>query len=83
MSIGRRKNGAFKFLLDRISQKIQGWKQKSISKGGKLVLLKNAAQTIPNFWMNLFKIPAEICIGIQRQRQMNAFWWGEVQMVEG
>lgn len=79
MSMGRRKNAAFKFLLDRVSQKIQAWKHKSISKGGKLVLLKNAAQTIPNFRMNLFKIPAEICSGIQRQ--MNAFWWGEMQMV--
>lgn len=80
MLIGRRKNNAFKFLLDRVSLKIQGWKQKSISRGGKLVLLKTAAQTIPNFWMNLFLIPTEICNGLQRQ--MNAFWWGEEEVVE-
>ncbi|WOG86655.1 hypothetical protein DCAR_0205872 [Daucus carota subsp. sativus] len=74
MHIGRRKHNAFKFLSDRVSQKLQGWGTKSISKGGKLVLLKTAAQTIPNFWMNLFLLPAEICNGIQRQ--MNSFWWG-------
>ncbi|XP_074323324.1 putative mitochondrial protein AtMg00310 [Apium graveolens] len=47
---------------------------KSISKGGKLVLLKTTAQKIPNFWMNLFLLPTKICNGIQRQ--MNSFWWG-------
>lgn len=39
-----------------------------------MILLKTAAQTIPNFWMQLFLIPAEVCNGIQRQ--MNSFWWG-------
>lgn len=72
MSIGRRKNQAFKFLVDRISQKLQGWQHKSISKGGKLVLLKTAAQTVPNFWMSLLLVPTEICNRIQRL--MNAFW---------
>lgn len=74
MHVGRRKNNTFSFLSDRISQELQGWGNKSISKGGKLVLLKTAAQTIPNFWMNLFLIPDEIYKRIQRQ--MNLFWWG-------
>lgn len=39
-----------------------------------MVLLKIGAQAIPNFWMNLFQIPNEVCNGIQRL--MNAFWWG-------
>lgn len=43
-------------------------------KGGKLVLLKTATQSIPTFWMNLFLILTEICNEIQRQ--MNAYWWG-------
>lgn len=38
------------------------------------MLLKTAAQTVPNFWMSLLLVPAEICNRIQRQ--MNAFWWG-------
>lgn len=38
------------------------------------MLLKTAAQTVPNFWMSLLLIPAEICNRIQRH--MNAFWWG-------
>lgn len=73
MYVGRRKNNAFKFLCDHVSQKMQGWGNKSLSKGGKLVLLKTVAQTIPNFWMNLLLIPDEICNIIQRT--MNSSWW--------
>ncbi|XP_074378458.1 uncharacterized protein LOC141719995 [Apium graveolens] len=74
MYIGRHKNNAFKFLTERICKKLQSWRNKPMSKGGKMVLLKSAAQSIPNFWMNLLLIPSEICNEIQRT--MNAFWWG-------
>lgn len=37
-------------------------------------MLKTAAQSIPNFWMNLFLLPMEVCDKIHRQ--MNRFWWG-------
>lgn len=74
MSVGRNKNEVFSFLKDWVGQKLQGWRNKSISKAGNINLLKTTAQSIPNFWMNLFLLPAEISNGIQRQ--MNGFWWG-------
>lgn len=74
MFIGRNKSRVFKFLTERVNNKLQGWNNKSISRGGKMVLLKTAAQSIPTFWMNLFQIPNEVCQGIQKI--MNAFWWG-------
>lgn len=74
MMVGRRKVSKFKFLLEKIDQKLQNWGSKVISKAGKITLLKTAAQTIPNFWMSLFLIPKEIVVGIERK--MNAFWWG-------
>lgn len=74
MRIGRQKNKAFKFLTEKVSHKLQGWRNKALSKGGKMVLLKTAAQPIPNFWMSLFLIPNEVCTSIQRH--MNTFWWG-------
>lgn len=73
MHIGRRKNDAFKFLSDHVNHKLQSWGNKALSRGEKLVLLKTAAQTIPNCWMQLLLIPGEVCTGIQRQ--MNSFWW--------
>lgn len=81
MHIGRRKNNAFKFLSEHVSQKLQSWGNKAISKGGKLVLLKTAAQTISNFWMHLLLIPVDICNVIQRQ--MNSFWWSNGGSTKG
>lgn len=72
--IGRQKSRTFGFLTERVSNKLQGWGNKPISKGGKMVLLKTAAQSIPNFWMTLFQILSEVCTRVQRL--MNAFWWG-------
>lgn len=65
--------GVFGFLQDRVQQRLQGYGDKELSKGGKITLLKTVVHAIPNFWMNLFLIPMEICEGIERS--MNAFWW--------
>lgn len=81
MYVGNNKNDVFGFLIDRVTQKLQGWSNKSLSKGGKLVLLKTAAQSISNFWMNLFLIPANIWESIERR--MNGFWWGQGQSGRG
>lgn len=51
MQIGRNKVSVFNFLAERIEQKLQGWNNHTISKAGKVTLLKTTAQTIPNFWM--------------------------------
>ncbi|XP_074369684.1 uncharacterized protein LOC141711152 [Apium graveolens] len=76
MSIGRKKNEVFNFLVDRIEQKLQTWRMQNISKVGKVILLKGAAQTVPNFWMQLFLISLEICDSIEKK--MNSYWWGVV-----
>ncbi|XP_074347574.1 uncharacterized protein LOC141686438 [Apium graveolens] len=73
MHIGRNKVTEFAFLLERVEQKLQGWSNQTLSKAGKITLLKTSAQTVPNFWMNLMLIPKEICDKIEKR--MNAFWW--------
>lgn len=73
MNVRRNQTEVFSFLRDRVAQKLQGWRNKPISKTGKITLLKTVAQSIPNFWLNLFLLPTEISNGIQRQ--MNGFWW--------
>lgn len=71
MRIGRNKVADFSFLVDRVDQKLQSWSTQAISRAGKVILLKTAAQSIPNFWMNLLLIPNEICDRIEKK--MNAF----------
>lgn len=74
MNVDRNKAGVFDFLKDKVHQKLQGWASKDLPKQGKLTLLSFATQMIPNFWMNLFLIPAGNCEDIERK--IIDFLWG-------
>ncbi|XP_074322969.1 uncharacterized protein LOC141659929 [Apium graveolens] len=71
--IGRSKKSVFNFLKDRVEKRIQGWGNKLLSKGGKMVLIKCVAQAIPSFCMSCFKISKTLCQAIERL--MNRYWW--------
>lgn len=71
--VGRSKKKVFNFIKERVAKKIQSWSSKTLSRGGKTVLIKNVAQTIPSYCMSCFKIPKTLCQEIERL--MNAYWW--------
>lgn len=71
--IGRSKKRVFGFVKDKVWQRIQGWRAKLISKAGKLVLLKNVAQSIPSYCISCFLLPKSLCTEIERM--MNNYWW--------
>lgn len=75
MVISRNRVATFSFLLDRVDQKLQTWGNMTLSKAGKILLLKTSAQIVPNFWMSLMLISLEVCDGIEKN--FNAFWWGK------
>lgn len=73
--IGRKKkrnffNGAKHKILSKISR----WEHKLFSCGGKEVLIKAVAQSVPTYAMIVFKIPIGICNDIQRA--VARFWSG-------
>jgi hypothetical protein len=55
--IGMDKSDCFHHLIDRVLIRINGWKEKLLSMGGKEILIKAIAQAIPVFAMMVFKIP--------------------------
>ena len=42
---------AFNFVIDKVQSKLAGWKAKVISPVGRLVLIKSASSTIPDYYM--------------------------------
>ncbi|XP_004308581.1 PREDICTED: uncharacterized protein LOC101295867 [Fragaria vesca subsp. vesca] len=71
---GRSKKEALDYLFDRLKQKLDGWKQKSLSLAGKEILIKSVDLAIPAFPMSCFKLPMSICDEINSV--MGNFWWG-------
>jgi hypothetical protein len=57
----RTTNGVFKYLKDRVWNKIQGWLEKTLSVGGKEVLIKAVVQAVPTYTMGCFRLPRGLC----------------------
>jgi hypothetical protein len=61
--------------IERIIQRINGWKEKLLSIQGKEILLKAVAQAIPVYAMSIFQIPKGVCKGMMDA--ISQFWWGD------
>jgi len=72
--IGRRKKATFKFVKDRIWNKINSWSNRCLSQAGREILIKSVLQSIPTYVMSIFLLPGTFIIEIERM--LNAFWWG-------
>ena len=72
--VGADRSDCFRHLIDRITMRINGWKEKLLSMGGKEILIKSIAQAVPTYAMMVFKIPINICKGMTDA--ISHFWWG-------
>ena len=64
MMVGVDRSNCFCHLIDRVNSRINGWKEKLLSLGGKEILIKSIAQAILVCAMMVFKIPNNIRKGI-------------------
>ncbi|KAK9671868.1 hypothetical protein RND81_12G060000 [Saponaria officinalis] len=74
MIIDMSKKVIFAMIKDGIWKKLQGWKEKFLSKIGKEVLIKVVIKSIPTYMMSIFRVPSEIITEIQSI--IARFWWG-------
>ena len=58
--IGRSKKTVFRYLKDKVIQKIKGWSSRLLSRAGKMVMLKNVVQAILAYAMSCFLIPKSL-----------------------
>lgn len=55
---GKSRRDALNYLKERISDKIQGWRNRLLNNVGKEVLIKAVITAIPSYAMSVFKFPA-------------------------
>jgi hypothetical protein len=73
LDVGRAKDGAFKYLKDKVWSRIQGWLEKLFLAGGKDILIKSVSQAISIFSMACFRLPIGLCLHINSM--LRKFWW--------
>lgn len=72
--VGRNKKHIFRYIKEKLFSKLQNWRSKKLSRAGKEILIKAAAQAIPSFCMSIFLLPTTLLDELQRM--LNSFWWG-------
>lgn len=71
--IGRNKTVMLGYFKDEIQDRVRSWDGKFLTMVGKEIFIKSVAQTIPNYAMNVFLLPLELCRDIKSI--MCRFWW--------
>lgn len=71
------KKMVFGYVKDRLKKVTMGWQAATLSKGGKEVMLKAVATTIPTYTMSLARFPDYLCDDLERI--MNRYWWGSTE----
>lgn len=59
--VGRSKYKAFSDIKHKVWKQLQGWKETMLSIGGKEILIKVVALSIPTYSMSCFKLPSTLC----------------------
>ena len=72
--MGSSKVAAFQNIMDSIQHKMEGWRAKTLSQAGRLVLIKTVAAAVLSYAMSTFFLPK----GIYRKldQVFKNFWWG-------
>ncbi|GAV59986.1 hypothetical protein CFOL_v3_03517, partial [Cephalotus follicularis] len=72
--VGKSRRVVFQIIKDRVWSKLQRWK-KLLSKAGREILIKAAAQTIPTYAMSVFQLPYSLCTELNSM--VSNFWRGQ------
>ena len=71
-----KKAASWKQVLDKVQQRLKSWKSSSLSKAGRLIMIKSVLNSLPIYYLSLFKIPRKVADDIVRI-QRNFLWNGD------
>uniref|UniRef100_A0A8R7U3Z9 Reverse transcriptase domain-containing protein n=1 Tax=Triticum urartu TaxID=4572 RepID=A0A8R7U3Z9_TRIUA len=74
--IGRSKTKTFEYIKEKVWKRLQGGKEKLLSKAGKEVLIKAIAQAIPVYAMACFDLTKSLCEDVSSM--IARFWWSQL-----
>ncbi|PNX59084.1 hypothetical protein L195_g051236, partial [Trifolium pratense] len=60
--------------MERIRNKLKGWKEKHLSFAGRGILISAVIQALPTYTMSCFLLPKTMCEKIEKA--ICRFWWG-------
>ena len=64
----------FEELVEKVNNKLQGWKAKLLSQARRVTLINSVLQSLPVYSFSCLKIPDKICTKLDSV--INAFYWG-------
>ncbi|KAJ4818941.1 RNA-directed DNA polymerase (reverse transcriptase)-related family protein [Rhynchospora pubera] len=64
----------YKLLIEKLEHKLAGWKNKLLSRAGRLTLVCSVLSSIPIFFMSVFRLPSWVINSIDKLRR--SFLWG-------
>ncbi|KAF7151640.1 hypothetical protein RHSIM_Rhsim02G0183800 [Rhododendron simsii] len=59
--IDKFKMEVFKYVSDRVLDRLKSWRDSTLNPAGKEVLIKSVASTMPNYVMQCFLLPKQVC----------------------
>jgi len=77
--VGKSKKKAFEYIKQKVWARIQGWKEKLLSKAGKEILVKAVAQAIPTYAMSCFDLTKGLCDELSTI--IGRYWWSQQDKV--
>ena len=71
-----RSTQTWKPIVEKVEKKLNSWKLKILAKAGKLVLIKMYLNSLPLYYMSLFKMPNAVINKINSLQKQ--FFWGSL-----
>lgn len=71
--VGRKKIGYFDNMVSKVMQRLNGWKGRMLSHGGRIVLIKNVLQALPTYNLSAL-VPPKGTLNLLEKYFANFFW---------